>query len=100
MVTTSPPRRYNADQLEFTFAPQVSVEMRVDRLADGRVLLTPSAEVNVWLSTREAAEVLGKSKQWVLDALAAGLLRGEKVGKCWRVDHVHLQELRARSRNF
>ena len=88
------------EQFEFSFAPQVTVEMRVDRLDDGRVLLTPSAEVTVWCSTQDAADELGKSRQWVLDALAAKLLRGEKVGKCWRVDRVYLQELRKRGRNF
>jgi hypothetical protein len=87
-------------QLEFTFAPQVSCDMRVDRLADGRVLLTPSAEVRAWGSTADAAEAIGKSRQWVRDALEAGVLRGEKIGKCWRVDLIHLQEMRTKARNW
>lgn len=93
----APPR---AEQLEFRFAPQVSVDMRVDRLPDGRVLLTPSAEVRAWGSTAEAAEMLGKSAWWVRMALESGLIRGERVGKCWRVDLVSVQEMRRRGRNW
>lgn len=87
-------------QLEFRFAPQVSVDMRVERLQDGRVILTPSAEIEIWGSTQLAAERLGKSRRWVQEALAAGLLQGERIGKNWRVNMIHLQELRKRMRNF
>lgn len=97
-TSSSPPPRYS--QPELAFSPQVSVDMRVDRLADGRVLLTPSAEVRVWVGTDEAAEMLGKSRRWVQDALTAGMLRGERVGKNWRVDAQHVQELRQRGRNW
>jgi excisionase family DNA binding protein len=95
MTTTPRPQ-----QFEFAFAPQVSVDMRVDRLADGRVLLTPSAEVRVWVSTYEAAEMLGKSDWWVRDRLDAGILRGERTGRNWRVDATSVEELKRRSRNF
>lgn len=74
--------------------------MRVDRLADGRVLLTPAAEVRTWIGTAEAAEMLGRSRRWVQTALDAGYLRGERIGRKWRVDVVHLQELRKRGRNW
>lgn len=100
MATSSPPSRYTAEQLEFTFSPQVSMDMRVERLKDGRVLLTPSAEVMVWCSTSRAAEELGKSIRWVQEALLAGFLHGERLGKNWRVDFVHLQELKKNARNF
>jgi len=94
------PTATSPKQLEFSFAPQVCLEMRVDRLPDGRVLLTPSADVRVWISTREAAEELGKSVRWVQEALLAGFLRGERLGKNWRVDRVYLQELKRKARNF
>lgn len=94
------PPRVEPEQMEFRFSPQVAAEMRVDRLPDGRVLLTPSAEVRAWGSTADAAEALGKSRNFVRAMLEAGLLRGERVGKCWRVDLLHVQEVRARGRNW
>jgi len=100
VATPTRPRPAPAEQFEFSFVPQVSVDMRVDRLADGRVVLTPSAEVRMWGSTREAAEAIGKSVQWVRDSLEAGTLRGERVGKCWRVDMVFLMERRRAARNW
>jgi hypothetical protein len=92
--------RYEAPQLEFSFVPQVSVDVRVQRLADGRVLLTPTTEVRVWGSTRDAAEALGKSPFWVRERLECGEIRGERLGRNWRVDMVHVQELRKAGRNF
>lgn len=100
MPATKSAPRYQAEQLEFTFAPMVAVDMRIDRLPDGRILLSHSAEVKVWGSTQDAADALGRSRQWVRDALEAGLLRGERLGKCWRVDMVHLQEMRNKARNW
>lgn len=100
MPSISQGRRHVAEQLELAFSPQVAVDMRMDRLPDGRVLLTPSAEVRVWGSTADAAEMLGKSAWWVRMALEAGLIRGERIGKNWRVDMLSVQEARERGRNW
>jgi hypothetical protein len=88
------------EQLELRFDPQVCIDMRVDRLADGRLLLSHSREVELWGSTAQAAGQLGKSRRWVQEALAAGLLQGERIGKNWRVNMLHLQQLRKSKRNF
>ena len=88
------------EQLEFTFSPQVTVDLVVDRLPDGRLILSHKKTVEVWGTTRDAAEQMGRSRQWVRDALEAGILRGERVGKCWRVDMLHLQRVREKARNF
>jgi excisionase family DNA binding protein len=56
--------------------------------------------VRVWVSTYEAAEMLGKSDWWVRDRLDAGILRGERTGRNWRVDATSVEELKRRSRNF
>lgn len=88
------------EQQEFAFAPQVTVEMRMERLPDGRFLLTPAAEVRVWGSTTEAAHQLGKAPSWVRERLEAGTIRGERLGRNWRVDMLHVQEIRAKGRNF
>lgn len=87
-------------QLEFSFAPQVSVDVEVQRLPGGRVLLTPTTEVRVWGSTLDAAEALGKSPAWVRERLESGDIRGERLGRNWRVDMVHVQELRKAGRNW
>lgn len=101
-AVAAPRRPAPPEQLEFRFAPVVAAEMRMDRLPDGRVLLTPSAEVRVWLRTDEAAEQLGKSRRWVQMALETGLLRGERIGRRgkWRVDGLHLQSVREAARNW
>lgn len=98
MTATKP--RYQAEQLELRFEPHVTVDMQIDRLADGRILISHATDLKLWGSTQDAADQLGKSRQWVRDALEAKLLRGERVGKCWRVDMMHVQELRKRSRNW
>lgn len=101
MATHTQSRRAaSPDQLEFSFAPQVHVSMRVDRLADGRVLLTPAANVEVWINTQEAADRLGRSRRWVQTALETGLLHGERIGRNWRVDAVYLEEYRTLRRNW
>jgi hypothetical protein len=89
-----------ATQLEFSFSPSVSVDMTVQRLTGGRVLLTPSTEVRVWGSTRDAAEQLGKSDFWVRERLEIGEIRGERLGRNWRVDMLHVQEIRRAGRNW
>lgn len=87
-------------QLEFSFTPHVSVDLAVQRLPDGRVLLTPTTDVRVWGSTLDAAEALGKSPAWIRERLETGEIRGERLGRNWRVDMVHVQELRRRGRNW
>ena len=90
----------DATQLEFSFSPQVSVDMEVQRLTGGRVLLTPSTEVRMWGSTQDAADALGKSPFWVRERLELGDIRGERIGRNWRVDMLHVQEIRKKGRNW
>jgi len=91
--------KFTADQLEFEFAPHVSMDMRVDRLPDGRVLLS-QGEVRVMGTTAEAAASLGVNPGWVRERLEAGLIRGQRVGRNWKVDMIHVQEIKEKGRNF
>jgi excisionase family DNA binding protein len=56
----------------------------------------PSAPVQ-WISVIETASQLGRTTRAVTDLLIRGSLRGEKVGRTWRVDATSVSARKARS---
>lgn len=94
-----PSQRYNADQLEFQFAPKFTADVKVSRGEDGRVSMTAETSAVAWISTAEASAVLGRSAPWVRERLESGTLRGRRLGRNWEVDAGHCEELKRAASN-
>jgi hypothetical protein len=61
-------------------------EVRKARIEEIRNTIVEPEELEKWLSTGEAAAVLGRSRQGTINFAAAGHLRGVKTHQGWLVD--------------
>lgn len=95
-----PAKRYHADQMEFSFVPKFTADVSVGRGEDGRVAMTVETSPVAWVSTAEAAMILGRGQDWVRERLEAGTLRGRKLGRNWQVDAGHCEELKKKAKNW
>jgi hypothetical protein len=95
-----PAQRYHADQLEFAFAPKFTADVKVECGEDGRTSMTVTTSPQAWVSTAEAALILGRSAPWVRERLESGWLRGRRIGRNWEVDANHCEERKRQARNW
>lgn len=95
-----PAKRYHADQMEFSFVPKFTADVSVGRGEDGRVSMTVETSPVAWVSTAEAAMILGRSAPWIRERLESGWLRGRRIGRNWEVDAAHCEERKKQSRNW
>jgi hypothetical protein len=93
-------QRYNADQFEFAFMPKFTAEVSVTKDEEGRVAMTVETSAVAWVSTAEAAMILGRSAPWIRERLESGWLRGRRIGRNWEVDAAHCEERKKQSRNW
>ncbi len=80
--------------------PKFTAEVSVTKDEDGRVAMTVETSPVAWVSTAEAAMILGRGQDWVRERLEAGTLRGRKLGRNWQVDAGHCEELKKGARNW
>lgn len=93
-------QRYNADQFEFAFMPKFTPEVTVTKDDEGRVSMTVETTGVAWVSTAEAAMILGRSVPWIRERLESGWLRGRRIGYKWEVDAAHCEERKTQARNW
>jgi excisionase family DNA binding protein len=58
---------------------------------------TPAADQQ-WISTKEAAEIIGVTRDHVTHLLRTGQLTGEKFVRDWMVDRVSVEDYAAKER--
>lgn len=96
-------QRTHHDQLEFVFAPKLTARYEVKQLDSGHVLIGKKItieEEEEYIPSRVAAEELGKSQRWVQEALAAGRLKGRRIGRNWEALREHVEEMKEDAKNW
>jgi|GEM_PF-6157616 len=73
---------------------RVSVDLPVQRAADGGLVDRDNSRVSLTGNTQAAADILGVSDETVRGWIERGYLRGGRVGRNYKVDLLHAQELK------
>jgi excisionase family DNA binding protein len=89
-------------QLELNFGDgttaHLSVDLPVQTDADGRIVERAKTPRELLGSTRQASQILEVSDETVRSWIEAGILKGFRIGRNYKVDLLHAQRLKDEAR--